>query len=127
MRTTRLLAACCQVKDESSGEERVEKNRRMILECLELAKEFRPDFVVFSEIALQPLPDGDSRALVANLLEIESLPEAFRKTVLDKAGGNPLFIEEVVRMLVARDLIQLVVRCALYPGRNNASLPQNNR
>ena len=53
MRKTRLLAACCYVKDESGGEERVEKNRRMILECLDRAKAFRPDFVVFSEIALQ--------------------------------------------------------------------------
>ena len=53
MRKTRLLAACCCVKDESKGEERVEKNRRMILECLDRARELRPDFVVFPEIALQ--------------------------------------------------------------------------
>ncbi len=59
----------------------------------------------FTEVTLQPLPEDDSRVLVANLLEIESLPEGFRKKVLDKAGGNPLFIEEVVRMLVERDLI----------------------
>ena len=53
MRKTRLLAACCAVKDESTGEERIEKNRRMIMECLDRAKAFHPDFVVFSEIALQ--------------------------------------------------------------------------
>ena len=53
MRKTRLVAACCHVKDASKGDERVEKNRRMILECLDRAKALRPDFVVFSEIALQ--------------------------------------------------------------------------
>jgi tetratricopeptide (TPR) repeat protein len=59
-----------------------------------------------TEIQLSPLDDGDSRLLIANLLEIESLPAGLRQRVLDKAEGNPFFLEEVVRTLVERDLVE---------------------
>lgn len=58
------------------------------------------------EVSLQPLSADDSRALVANLLEIESLPEATREHILSRADGNPFFIEEIVRMLVDRGAIE---------------------
>ena len=58
-----------------------------------------------TEIVLEPLGDADSRALVANLLEVESLPEAVRTTILTRAEGNPFFVEEVVRMLIERGVI----------------------
>jgi class 3 adenylate cyclase len=58
-----------------------------------------------TEIALNPLSDADSRQLVSNLLEIESLPEAVRDLILKKAEGNPFFVEEVIRMLIDRNAI----------------------
>ena len=58
-----------------------------------------------TEIRLQPLSDVDSRALVANLLEIESLPEQVRTQILTRAEGNPFFVEEVIRMLIERGAI----------------------
>ena len=58
-----------------------------------------------TEIRLEPLSDADSRALVANLLEIESLPEKVRDVILARAEGNPFFVEEVVRMLIERGVI----------------------
>ena len=54
-----------------------------------------------SEIALHPLNDGDSRQLLAGLLDGE-LPDALAALVLEKAEGNPLFLEEVVRHLIER-------------------------
>jgi class 3 adenylate cyclase len=57
------------------------------------------------EIRLEPLTDADSRALVANLLEIESLPAHVRDLILARAEGNPFFVEEVVRMLIERGVI----------------------
>ena len=60
----------------------------------------------FVETRLRPLDDGDSRELVANLLEIEALSDDLRRQILGRAEGNPFFIEEVVRMLVDRDLIE---------------------
>jgi class 3 adenylate cyclase len=56
-------------------------------------------------ISLQNLSESDSRSLVSNLLAIENLPEKVRKLILHKAEGNPLFMEEVIRMLIERDAI----------------------
>ncbi len=58
-----------------------------------------------AEIRLQPLSESDSRILVANLLEIESLPEEVRNQILARAEGNPFFVEEVIRMLIERGAI----------------------
>jgi class 3 adenylate cyclase len=57
------------------------------------------------EIQLEPLNAEDSRTLVANLLEIESLPSRVRELILARAEGNPFFVEEVVRMLMERGVI----------------------
>lgn len=59
-----------------------------------------------TEIRLEPLGADDARVLVAHLLEIEDLPESLRSLVLDKAEGNPFFVEEVVRMLIEREAIE---------------------
>ena len=58
-----------------------------------------------TEITLNPLSEADSRQLVANLLEIEALPENIRDIILKKAEGNPFFVEEVIRMLIDRGAI----------------------
>ncbi len=59
-----------------------------------------------TEIRLQPLTEDESRSLVANLLEIESLPDHVREVILARAEGNPFFVEEVVRMLIERGVIE---------------------
>ena len=51
------------------------------------------------EIALMPLAQEHSRALIANL--VGDLPEAVRAQIQRRTGGNPFFIEEVVRALIA--------------------------
>jgi predicted ATPase len=58
-----------------------------------------------TEVQLEPLTDADSRALISNLLEIESLPEPTRDRIMARAEGNPFFVEEVVRMLIERGVI----------------------
>jgi class 3 adenylate cyclase len=58
-----------------------------------------------TELRLQPLTEGDSRTLVANLLEIESLPDTVRDAILKRSEGNPFFVEEVIRMLIERGAI----------------------
>jgi class 3 adenylate cyclase len=58
-----------------------------------------------TDIRLNPLSDEDSRGLVANLLEIESLPASVRDAILARAEGNPFFVEEVIRMLIERGAI----------------------
>jgi len=58
-----------------------------------------------TEVRLVPLTDEESRGLVANLLEIESLPDVVRQNILSRAEGNPFFVEEVIRMLIERGAI----------------------
>ncbi len=58
-----------------------------------------------TELRLEPLSNEQSRQLVANLLEIESLPPKMREFILSKAEGNPFFVEEVIRMLIERGVL----------------------
>jgi class 3 adenylate cyclase/tetratricopeptide (TPR) repeat protein len=51
-------------------------------------------------IDLPPLSLSDSKGLVQNLLEIDSLPEQSQQMMLAMADGNPLFLEEIVRNLI---------------------------
>jgi predicted ATPase/class 3 adenylate cyclase len=60
-----------------------------------------------SDIALAPLDEADSRSLVANLLEVESLPGRLRDFIVERADGNPFFVEEVIRMLIERGWVVL--------------------
>ncbi len=59
-----------------------------------------------TEVDLAALDADVSRTLVANLLSIESLPPTMRRLIVDKASGNPFFLEEVVRMLIDRGLVE---------------------
>ena len=59
-----------------------------------------------TEIRLDPLTSDQASTLVANLLEIESLPRETREVILAKAEGNPFFVEEVIRMLIDRGAIR---------------------
>jgi len=60
---------------------------------------------LYTSIALEPLDEKASRQLVANLLEIEDLPEKVRALILKKAEGNPFFVEEVIRSLLDAKLV----------------------
>jgi len=57
-------------------------------------------------IALTPLDASQGRELVGNLLTIEDLPESVRQLILDKAEGNPFFLEEIIRSLLDAGLVE---------------------
>ncbi len=50
-------------------------------------------------INLSPLSDTDTARLVSALLERSVLPAETQQLLLERAGGNPLYAEEFVRML----------------------------
>ena len=50
-------------------------------------------------IELEPLPPDESERLVEALLADAELPEDVVADLLDKTEGNPLFVEETIRML----------------------------
>ena len=59
----------------------------------------------YTEILLEPLDAAHSKELLGNLLYIEDLPESVRNLILDKAEGNPFFVEEVIRSLIDSEYI----------------------
>ena len=65
--------------------------------------EHKPQGVV---IQLHPLSPSDSNALVDDLLAISDMPDLLRRQILEKSGGNPFFVEEVVRTLIDRGFVQ---------------------
>jgi predicted ATPase len=50
-------------------------------------------------IRLEPLSDADTATLLAALLDHHGLPPEVAPELLSRAGGNPLFAEEYVRMV----------------------------
>ncbi len=56
--------------------------------------------VYYAEIRLQPLTKEMSETLIHNMLNIQGLPHAIMNQVIVRSGGNPFFIEEVVRSFI---------------------------
>jgi predicted ATPase len=54
----------------------------------------------YIEIRLAPLSESYSDQLIDNLLDIENMPASLRELIIDKADGNPFFLEEVLRTLI---------------------------
>jgi class 3 adenylate cyclase/tetratricopeptide (TPR) repeat protein len=58
-----------------------------------------------SLVALSPLTDTDTTALIAALLGLPVLPTEVQALLLERAGGNPLYAEEFARLLTDRGLL----------------------
>ena len=54
----------------------------------------------FDSITLEPLQAQQTDLMLANLLGIKDLPQDIRAAILEKADGNPFFIEEIIRSLI---------------------------
>jgi class 3 adenylate cyclase/tetratricopeptide (TPR) repeat protein len=68
-------------------------------------------------IQLSPLSDADTARLVTALLGHAVLPTETHAVLLERAGGNPLYAEQVCRMLIDRGMLQRDQRTArLVPG-----------
>ncbi|HZC06306.1 MAG TPA: adenylate/guanylate cyclase domain-containing protein [Ktedonobacterales bacterium] len=53
-------------------------------------------------LGLEPLSPNDAARLLDELLPGSEVPDTLRQGILDKADGNPFYVEEIVRMLVDR-------------------------
>ena len=64
-------------------------------------------FVAAAEqVALGPLSGDETSRLILVRLGAKSLPVSLQAALLDRSGGNPLFVEELVRLLEDRDLLE---------------------
>jgi tetratricopeptide (TPR) repeat protein len=59
----------------------------------------------YTQIALDALTEAETESMVAALLNRHDLPTDLLRFIQAKAGGNPLFIEEIVRSLGGRGLL----------------------
>ena len=61
----------------------------------------------YRSITLHSLSMQQSERLIESLLGAEDLPETLKKNILDKAGGNPFFVEEVIRSLMESGIVYM--------------------
>jgi class 3 adenylate cyclase/tetratricopeptide (TPR) repeat protein len=57
-------------------------------------------------VHLEPLTEAESRQLITNLLKGAQVPEEALVRITQAAEGNPLFVEEMLRMLVDEGLLR---------------------
>jgi class 3 adenylate cyclase len=58
-----------------------------------------------SSVWLEPLTSGETGALVGELVAAE-LPERLRDLVVERADGNPFFVEELIRTLIEQGVLE---------------------
>jgi class 3 adenylate cyclase/tetratricopeptide (TPR) repeat protein len=74
-----------------------------------------------TRINLTPLSTEETGSLVSSMLDQASLPAHIRGLILERAGGNPLYAEEFVRMLKAQGL--LVTKGGALKAADGAEIP----
>jgi class 3 adenylate cyclase/tetratricopeptide (TPR) repeat protein len=77
---------------EGTGERIIQKIREQFIECN-------------IEITLLPLNEQVSSTLISNILNITGVHFAAIKRIISRAGGNPLFVEEIVRSLIDEGVV----------------------
>jgi class 3 adenylate cyclase/tetratricopeptide (TPR) repeat protein len=73
---------------------------------VESVKKRIPDLSVV-DIVVQPLDQQNSEALINNMLSIKGLQHGVKGQIIERAGGNPFFIEEVVRSLIDEGAVKV--------------------
>ena len=59
----------------------------------------------YTELKLLPLDADASTEMIGNLLQATNLPGELRHTISEKAGGNPLYVEELIRSLIEGEVL----------------------
>ena len=75
--------------------------------------------VYYVGIKLQPLNEQMGEMLIHNMLKIKGLQQAVIDQIIQRAGGNPFFIEEVVRSFIDTGAVVIV-----FSGRHSTELYQ---
>ncbi|MEA2579459.1 MAG: hypothetical protein QOE83_351 [Actinomycetota bacterium] len=87
--------------------------------------ERHPDFANglrnITMINLTPLTEAETARLVSALLGTTVMPAELQQPILDRAGGNPLYAEEFVRLLKDKDL--LIKKGESWGLREGAEVP----
>jgi tetratricopeptide (TPR) repeat protein len=77
-------------------------------------------------VSLDPLSVADSEILVRHLLAVDDLPNPVRDRIMERAEGNPFFLEEILRRLIEEGLIIRVEdRWRALPSIVGVEIPDN--
>ena len=76
------------------------------------AEDMKLDFIgqkasFILEIGIRPLEKNESEVLIKNMLKIRGMPHSISEQIVERAGGNPFFIEEVVRSFIDDGVVVL--------------------
>lgn len=97
-------------------------NESMLSQLLDVVTErrillimtYRPEFrhswwsnPYYNQIALEPLEEKDSVDLLKKAFGARNIPKKLRDVVLDTAGGNPLFLEELADALTRDEKVKV--------------------
>jgi len=75
-------------------------------------------------VPLKPLDEADIRALAATRLGVDSLPDELVRQIVERAGGNPLFGEEILNFLIEQGALRVEAGEAVFESRpGDAALP----
>ncbi|MCI0633635.1 MAG: AAA family ATPase [Actinobacteria bacterium] len=75
-------------------------------ELLEVRTDWGGGKLNATTILLEPLPDDEASQLVDNLLGRADIPAVARGRILEASEGNPLFVEEMLGMLIDDGLLR---------------------
>ncbi len=78
-----------------------------------------------STVSLSPLTDTETAQLISALLSQAVLPAEIHAALLERAGGNPLYAEEFVRMLSDRGILRAKGRVLDIDPGADIPLPDN--
>ena len=79
-----------------------------------------------SLITLNPLNPAETSTLISRLLEVEDIPPALRRRLLERSEGNPLFCEEFLRMLIDEgQLLHIDERWRAEAGAEEIRVPES--
>ncbi len=93
-RTPLLLLALSRVEKEKAPYELKEELKKRLGEhCL--------------EIVLKPLAEAETSEFIRNLLDVSGIPESLRRRIIERAEGNPFYIEEIIRSLIDAGVLVL--------------------
>jgi class 3 adenylate cyclase/tetratricopeptide (TPR) repeat protein len=60
----------------------------------------------YAEMRLDPLTHEQAATLIGNLLAVDDLPRQIRDLTIERAEGNPLYVEEIIRSLIESGLVR---------------------
>ncbi len=61
----------------------------------------------YTEIRLEALNEQQRNELIGNLLKDIQIPAGVSKSIIDRSGGNPFFIEEIIRSFIDDEIVTI--------------------